>query len=396
MRPAPAERKGGRFALRVSLLFAAIFLTVGITLPYLPLWLDWVGLSAREIAIITAAPLLARTLAAPAIAHAADRAGAHRRLLIALAWAGFAALIALAEARRFAAILPLSLLFSLAWTGVLPLTETIAMRGVRASGLDYGHMRLWGSLSFIGASLFGGWALAGLGPGYVLWLLSAAAALTAAAAHALPRCSPRASGVARLGPLKGVASLIFARDFLLFLIAAGSVQAAHAVLYAFSTLHWRALGLSTTSAGALWAISIVAEVALFICARSVVRHIGAARLIVLGATAAVIRWAAMGFDPPLLLLVALQALHGLTFAATHLGAMHFIARTVSDALAATAQALYAAATSGIFMAVAILGAGPLYAAYAGRAYWAMAAMATVGMAAGLVLVATDSRTAPAG
>ena len=396
MRPAPAERKGGRFALRVSLLFAAIFLTVGITLPYLPLWLDWVGLSAREIAIITAAPLLARTLAAPAIAHAADRAGAHRRLLIALAWVGFAALIALAEARRFAAILPLSLLFSLAWTGVLPLTETIAMRGVRASGLDYGHMRLWGSLSFIGASLFGGWALAGLGPGYVLWLLSAAAALTAAAAHALPQCSPRASGVARLGPLAGVASLIFARDFLLFLIAAGSVQAAHAVLYAFSTLHWRTLGLSTTSAGALWAISIVAEVALFACARSVVRHIGAARLIVLGATAAVIRWAAMGFDPPLLLLVALQALHGLTFAATHLGAMHFIARTVSDALAATAQALYAAATSGIFMAVAILGAGPLYAAYAGRAYWAMAAMATVGMAAGLVLVATDSRTAPAG
>jgi hypothetical protein len=35
MRPAAAERKGGRFALRVSLLFAALFLTVGITLPYL-------------------------------------------------------------------------------------------------------------------------------------------------------------------------------------------------------------------------------------------------------------------------------------------------------------------------------------------------------------------------
>ena len=395
MRPAAAARRGGRFALRVSLLFAAIFLTVGITLPYLPLWLDWVGLSAREIAIITAAPLLARTLAAPAIAYAADRAGAHRRLVIALGWAGVAALIALAEARRFAAILPLSLLFSLAWTGVLPLTETIAMRGVKA-GLDYGHLRLWGSLSFIGASLFGGWALARLGPGYVLWLVSAAAVLSAAAAHALPRCAPRASGATRLGPLADVVPLICARDFLLFLVAAGSVQAAHAVLYAFSTLHWRTLGLSTTGAGALWAISIVSEAALFGCARGVVRHIGAARLIVLGAAAAVIRWAAMGFDPPFLLLLALQALHGLTFAATHLGAMHFIARTVSDALAATAQALYAAATSGIFMAMAILSAGPLYAAYAGRAYWAMAAMAAVGLAAGLMLVAEGSRPAPAG
>jgi PPP family 3-phenylpropionic acid transporter len=353
-------------------------------------------LSAREIAIVTAAPLLARTLAAPAIAYAADRAGAHRRLLIALAWVALAALIALAQARRFAAILPLCLLFSLTWTGVLPLTETIAMRGVRASGLDYGHVRLWGSLSFIGASLFGGWVLAGLGPGYVVWLLSAAAVLSAAAAHALPRCPPLAPGVARLAPLAGLAPLLFARDFPLFLVATGCVQAAHAVLYTFSTLHWRTLGLSTTRAGALWAVSIISEVALFACASGVVRRIGAARLIVLGATAAVIRWAAMGFDPPFYLLVALQTLHGLTFAATHLGAMHFIARWVSDALAATAQALYAAATSGIFMAVAILIAGPLYAAYAGRAYWAMAAMAAVGLAAGLPLLVTGSRPAPVG
>jgi hypothetical protein len=50
-------------------------------------------------------------------------------------------------------------------------------------------------------SLFGGWALAGLGPGYVVWLVSAAAALSAAAAHALPRCPPLASGPPRLAAL---------------------------------------------------------------------------------------------------------------------------------------------------------------------------------------------------
>ena len=39
----------------------------------------------------------------------------------------------------------------------MPLTETVAMSGVKAAGLDYGRMRLWGSLSFIAASLCGGW-----------------------------------------------------------------------------------------------------------------------------------------------------------------------------------------------------------------------------------------------
>ena len=47
----------------------------------------------------------------------------------------------------------------------MPLTETVAMTGVKAAGLDYGRMRLWGSLSFIAASVCGGWVLERAGPG---------------------------------------------------------------------------------------------------------------------------------------------------------------------------------------------------------------------------------------
>ena len=94
----------------------------------------------------------------------------------------------------------------------------------------------------------------------------------------------------------------------------------------------------------------------------------------------------MGFDPPLALLVPLQILHGVTFGATHLGAIHFMGRTVPEGQAGTAQALYASVTGGIAMGGAMLLAGPLYAAYAGRAYWAMAVVAAVGLGASLVLL----------
>ena len=53
----------------------------------------------------------------------------------------------------------------------MPLTETVAMGGVRAAGLDYGRMRLWGSLSFIAASFCGGWAVEPLGPPAAIWLM---------------------------------------------------------------------------------------------------------------------------------------------------------------------------------------------------------------------------------
>ena len=389
MSAAEAERERRGFAARVSALFAAIFVVAGTNLPYLPIWLDWAGLSTREIAVITAAPLLVRVAVTPTIGFAADRAGDHRRFLIALSWAGLAALVALAQSRGFWPILLCTLFFALAWTTIMPLTETVAMSGVRAAGLDYGRMRLWGSLSFIAATLAGGWVVEWLGPASAIWLVVAGGVLTTLAAHALARPIGLGRLKAATSPprlsLAGALGLLRSRLFLMFLLAVGGTQAAHAMFYTFGTLHWRIAGLSAGWAGALWAISVVSEIGLFAFSRAVLARIGARALIVLGAGAAVLRWLVMGFDPPLALLLPLQVLHGLTFGATHLGAMHFISQTVPEAQAGTAQSLYASVTGGIAMGGAMLISGPLYAAYAGRGYWAMALIAAIALAASLAL-----------
>ena len=390
-----AERERRSFAARVALLFAALSVIIGTSLPYLPVWLDWAGLGASEIAVITATPLIVRLGVTPAIAFAADRAGDHRKFLIGLSWAGLAGLIALAQSRGFWPILAWTVVFSLAWTTMMPLAETVAMSGVKRAGLDYGRMRLWGSLSFVAASLAGGWIVDRMGAASAIWLLVAGAALTAAAAHGLARPIglgrlEAATGPSRLS-LAEAASLMRSRMFLIFLAAGGLAQASHAMFYTFGTLHWRDLGLSTGWSGALWAMSIVAEVGLFAYSAAAVRRIGPVQLIVAGSGAAVVRWVAMGFDPPLALLVPLQLLHALTFGATHIGAIHFIGRTVPETQAGTAQALYASVTGGIAMGGAMLVTGPLYAEYAGRAYWAMAVVALVALAASLALLKAKPR-----
>jgi PPP family 3-phenylpropionic acid transporter len=375
-------------AARVSLLFAAAFTIAGTHLPYLPVWLDWAGLTPREIAVIVALPMVVRVIATPAIAFAADRSGDHRRYLLALAVLALAAALALGQSGGFWPILALSLLFAIATSTIMPLTETVAMGGVRAAGLDYGRMRLWGSLSFIAASFCGGWVLERLGPPAVVWLLAGGAVLTALAAHGLPRPSgaanPVAPGRPRIRPADAV-TLMRSRFFQAFLLAVGAVQAAHAAFYAFGTVHWSAQGLSTGWAGVLWAIGVTVEIGLMAFSGAVVRRIGAAELIVIGALASVVRWLAMGFDPPLAALVTLQALHGVTYGATHIGAFYLITRAVPESQAGTAQALYAAITAGIAMGGATLLSGQLYAAHGGRTYWAMAAIAGVGVAASLAL-----------
>lgn len=381
-------RPGSGFAWRLSAFYAAVFLVAGTKLPFLPVWLEWRGLTLAEISVVAAAPLFARIVVTPAIALAADRWGDHRAALIVLAWTALALLAVLTQAHRFPAILALTLLVAVAWTSIMPLAETVAMAGVRAQGLDYGRMRLWGSLSFIAASFAGGWAIVAAGPGAAVWLMVAGAAGTLAAAYLLP-ASDRQKLAAKTTPpvtRADIVALVTSGGFVVFLMAVGLTQAAHAVFYTYGTVHWRAQGISAGWAGVLWAIGVTVEIGLFAFSGSVVRWRGPALLIAAGGLAGVVRWSAMAFDPPLAALMVLQALHGLTYGATHIGAVHYISASVPPALAGTAQALYASVTAGIAMGLATLLAGQLYVASGALAYLAMAVLSLIGLAAGLVLL----------
>ena len=83
-------------------------------------------------------------------------------------------------------------------------------------------------------------------------------------------------------------------------LAAGLIQASHALYYGFATLDWQAAGLDGVTIGALWALGVIAEIALFAVADRL--RVGPAILLSIGAAGAVLRWGVMAFDPPLPLL----------------------------------------------------------------------------------------------
>lgn len=374
-------------AARMSLFYWAIFLIVGLQTPFLPLWFDARGLTVTEISIAGALPLFVRIVATPMVAYLADRSGDHRRVVIILAWSGLVSALLLSQSFRVWPIILFALLTMLATSSMMPLTETLAMRAVRTHGVDYGRMRLWGSVSFIVATLIGGMAIERWGGGVIIWLIVGAVAFTVLAALALPHADEAAStqGTARPRIARAdVAALVTSRLFLLFLVAAGMVQAAHAVFYVYGVLHWRALGLSATWTGALWAIAVIAEIALFARSGDVLKVLSPLGLIALGAAAAIVRWIAMAFDPSLPALVALQILHALTFGATHIGTVHFIAQNVPPERAGTAQALQASVTAGIAMGGATLLAGQLYGPFGATSYLAMAVLGAIGLTAAVM------------
>jgi PPP family 3-phenylpropionic acid transporter len=246
-------------------------------------------------------------------------------------------------------------------------------------------------LTFVLASFLGGIAITDFGGGAGVWLIAIGCALTAIAAHGLSEPENPASPSARPVPLLPLwraaepRELLAQREFQLFLLAAGLAQAAHGAFFTFGTLLWQKQGLSAAWCGSLWAIGVFAEVLLFSVSRRVARRFGAAHLIALGAAASIVRWSVLALEPPLAVLVPLQLLHGATYGASHIGAIHFIHDAVAREKSGSAQALYATVGAGIAMGCSTLIAGWLYQRAGSRTYLAMVAIAVVSLMAALRL-----------
>lgn len=389
------------FAWRLGAFYIAVFLVVGGYMPLLPVWLKERALSEFQIALIFAVPSILRPIFTPVITFAADRYGRPAGFLKWLAVGFFGACLLLPFTGGFATIFPVLLLYALCWMAVIPLTEAVALLGQRNNLCDYGHVRLWGSAAFIAMAVLGGMAVDRWGPPAVLWLLIGAALSVAVVAQMLMEPNGKSASHAVEGGgdgdgveavpakklrLADLLQLMRSTELWLLMIAASAIQSAHAVYYVFGTLHWTSIGISPTIVGRLWAVGVIAEILLFVFAERIGQRFGAVHFVLLGGVAAVLRWTCTAFDPPLAVLFVLQCLHGLTFGATHFGAMQFLRKAVPDRLAVSAQGIYAATTAGIGMGLMQLAAGPLYSTLHGRAYLVMAMLGAGGIAAALLLM----------
>lgn len=366
--------------MRYAGFYGGFFLTAGILLPFWPLWLENRGLGPVQIGLLLALGPWVRVLTNPVVAQIADRSGRAKTVLTIFAGLSVLAFAGFLPAQGFWWIAGISLLATICFPAMLPIGESQVMGAVLRHKLDYGRIRLWGSITFILGTLGAGWLLTGRDPDLILLLVLAALVATFVAALSFPQ-QPKEASKSEHG---SIVSLLRRPQFVLFVVTASLLQASHAVLNGFSTLHWRAAGISETIIGGLWAEGVIAEIALFSVSGFFVARIGPIGLLATAGIAGMVRWTVLAQTTDLTALLIVQLLHGITFGAVHLAAMHYVARNAPTGLSATAQGLYAS-TSGLAMGLAMIGAGSLFAAFEGKAFFAMAAISAVGTALVLAL-----------
>jgi PPP family 3-phenylpropionic acid transporter len=370
-----------------ALTYGLIFAATGVSLPFAGLWLESQGLTGAEIAVILAAPMLARIVTGPLLAVWADGFQLRRS---GLAWLSVVAAVSYGACALVEGFLPWLVLWFVASTAaasLIPLMDALALRLARRDGFAFSFPRGVGSLTFIAANVAMGAILRTAEPDAILLWVVIATGLVAVAALAGPRETVAEDAEATSGSrFEGLGRLVGDRTFMGAILAVSLIQAAHAFYYGFSAIAWREQGISTRDVGMLWGFSVVVELGLMWGLEPWRRRVGVGpmTMLALGGAASLVRWTAMAFAPPLWLLWPLQGLHALSFAAVFLAALQIIEKLAPAGQATAAQMLYSSLSAGLLIGLATVVSGPLYDAYGVAGYLAMTGLA----AAGLILALT--------
>jgi PPP family 3-phenylpropionic acid transporter len=364
---------------RFALFASAIAIISGATMTFWPLWLTSRGLNATEIGVLGAVGLWVRVGATPLMGMVADWSGKPRLVMLLLAAASLAICFLFIPAHGFLPILAINTALGTFLWSICPLAESAVLQ----AEVDYGRVKIWGSVTFLVMTLIIGRVLVTAPRDTLLAMLLGGVGLVLAATWLLPP----AGGTHRRDP--GGWQILLHPQQMLFFAASGLIQSSHVVYFNFSALWWRELGHDTDAIGWLWAEGVVAEMVLFYWSGQLLRWIRPTHLMVLGGAAGLVRWTTLATATSLPAIAAVNFLHCFTFASAHVGAMFYLLRNTPSAHAGTAQSLYATAQCIAFGLISLF-SGALYQAVGGSAFLAMAAMSAAGGGAALVL----SRLAP--
>jgi len=373
-RRARHSRSRGFLYVRLSNFYLWYFAFVGAYGPFFALYLKNRGFEPFEIAMLMAVGPVARIFVPNLWAWLADRFHARGRIQRGLAICAPFVVAGLLLRPGFTGLLALLIIWSLLWSGVLPLVEAGTMSVLRARMGIYGRIRLWGSIGFIVVVVAGGYLFDAYGVDSFEVVILVLLTLTAVSVFTLPRDRTISQQTASLSLgsafwKPGVAGLI-AGFFLM--------QVAHAPYNTFYSIYLVEAGYSTTTVGWLWALGVIAEIVLFLWLPRVMRRWRLGQILLACFLFAIARFLMIGWGVGSLTILAIaQLMHAMTFGAFHAAGVAATHKVFRGGLQSRGQALYSSLGYGAGGAIGTIAAGYAWQSLGGAMTFTLSALAAM-------------------
>lgn len=352
---------------------------LGALFPFLPLLLSSRGLSPSSISWVMVVVPLANLVVPPLWGSVADALRARLVLLrVAAVGSGLAALLLLPSWGLGGSILAVAV-FSLFRAPLTSLADAAAVDALVGRRLDFSRIRIWGSIGFAVFVYTLGTVGASDRPNTLLGITAVVYVL--AAMCTIPLRAPMV--VRQPGVATGVWAVLRQPHVVLFLAGNATYYVGHACYDAFFSLHVRRLGYGDGFVGAAWAMGVGAEIGVMLLAPRVLGRIRASLLLSSCAGVAMLRWTGLSLTSSAPAILALQALHGITYGLWYLAMVKFIQTRASDHLRTALQGI-ASSAIGLGMVAGYLTGGRVFDRYRGQTLFTLA---TVSAAVALALYA---------
>lgn len=329
---------------RLSGFYFCYLATLGALVPFWSLYLKHNGFSAEQVGELTAM-LVATKIVAPHLwGWLADKTG---RRLVLIRIAGLLSLLTFAGflyRHDYQWVAWVTLVFSLFWNAILPQFEAATLQHLIGEPQRYSRIRLWGSIGFIAAVLGVGRFLDHFNVGYLPIIIASLLALNWLVAMVTPEAK-----TSTLHKIDGsVWRLVFKPELLAFFCVYMLLQVAHGPYYAFYSVYLQQHGYTATQTGLMWALGVVAEIAVFIWLYSLLKYFSLRALLLSSLLLSSVRWiiVAHAIDDLWWVLTA-QLLHAASFGVAHVVAIQLLHRYFGAGHQSKGQAFYSSTSFGL-------------------------------------------------
>jgi PPP family 3-phenylpropionic acid transporter len=347
---------------------------LGALLPYLGLYLQSLNFNPIEIGQLLAALLLTKIVAPNVWGWLADRNGKTIHWIRVATGLTLLTGIGLVVFESYWGLMLTILLFSFFWHASLPQFESYTFGCLGDEKHRYGDIRLWGSIGFIAAVVLIGWQIEVFSVSVLPWDLLILLALVWLSAYLVKDGKRHHESELSLGFLE----ILKRPEVISLLIVSFLAQLSHGVYYGFFTIQLSDLGYDKTTIASLWALGVVAEVAVFFWMRKIFNHYNVRFLILLSLFLTLVRWLMTGtLDDSLWWMIVAQLLHAASFGLFHAAAIHLIDDYFTGKHHGKGQAIYAASSHGLGGALGMLMAGYAWAAGGAMLSYGLSAFAAL-------------------
>ncbi|RSL33280.1 MFS transporter [Salibacterium salarium] len=344
-------RQPGIFPLMVYLFFAYSALTV--IVGYAPIYFQFIGITQEEIGWLMAMGPLASVFAQPFWGYMSDKWKTMKKVLMICMGSAIVISVVFFQMESLWTIMVLMFSLFLFLAPCTALGDSLTQKTVTQRGLNFGSIRMWGSLGFAITSLVTGFLLEQYSPGMIYLPFLTCAILAFSLIFVLHDAEPAKKPVTIIDAVQfGMKAEVVIFLALLFFISIG-----HRANDSFLGLYIIELGGQESLVGRAWFIGVISEAVVFFLSALWFRRFHPLFFIVIAGLLYASRWFVMGvIDDPVYILW-LQVFHGITFGLMYFSSISYMTRIVPEELQATGHLLFITTFFGISGIAGSLGGG---------------------------------------